>query len=354
MRSRFRQGSKAYDLPPCAKAGVRKPVCDDPIPPNLPLRNDLIGEEPYGAPQLDVPVPERQREPACAGTGRMRHHRQALVRGNRPHTQTDTRTVSTSNCVRHSGLPWPANRYPSDIRTSSVGCQRNSNEIMLQLVPGFGGPGRTSTRHRPTYPMYPEYARDTLHRLEARLHRNAGLHAERRQLLEVIAEVKPSMVLLTSAQITDRHPLLPMEDIGMNVFAARKPLKWSARARACNPILVIDEAYVDSASPAPERRRLIKDPNLAVSRTMSKAFAFAGARVGYLAASKGIIDCVRIVRMPYHLFDVTQAAVLAAFEHTDEQLEPCRAPALKPARPPPQAQGTGLTKRDQPLKSRIP
>ena len=61
-------------------------------------------------------------------------------------------------------------------------------------------------------------------------------------------------------------------------------------------------------------------PNLAVSRTMSKAFAFAGARVGYMAASKGIIDCLRIVRMPYHLSAITQAAALAAFEHTDEQL----------------------------------
>ena len=88
---------------------------------------------------------------------------------------------------------------------------------------------------------------------------------------------------------------------------------------------------------------LIKDhPNLAVSRTMSKAFAFAGARVGYLAASKGIIDCVRIVRMPYHLSAVTQAAALAAFEHTDEQLTPCRAPARNPRGHRRMAQGTDL------------
>ena len=60
--------------------------------------------------------------------------------------------------------------------------------------------------------------------------------------------------------------------------------------------------------------------NLAVSRTMSKAFAFAGARVGYIAASAGIIDCLRIVRMPYHLSAVTQAVALAAFDHTKEQL----------------------------------
>lgn len=102
-----------------------------------------------------------------------------------------------------------------------------------------------------------------------------------------------------------------------------------------HPILVIDEAYEFGKPGTPSAVSLIKDhPNLAVSRTMSKAFAFAGARVGYLAASKGIIDCVRIVRMPYHLSAVTQAAALAAFEHTDEQLS-VSSTCAKPARPPP-------------------
>ena len=87
-------------------------------------------------------------------------------------------------------------------------------------------------------------------------------------------------------------------------------------------MVVVDEAYIEFRDPGtPTALELIGEyENLAVSRTMSKAFAFAGARVGYLAANKGIIDCVRIVRMPYHLSAVTQAAALAAFEHTDEQL----------------------------------
>ena len=87
-------------------------------------------------------------------------------------------------------------------------------------------------------------------------------------------------------------------------------------------VVVVDEAYIEFRDPGtPTALELIGEyENLAVSRTMSKAFAFAGARVGYLAANKGIIDCVRIVRMPYHLSAVTQAAALAAFEHTDEQL----------------------------------
>lgn len=128
------------------------------------------------------------------------------------------------------------------------------------------------------------------------------------------------MVLLTSPNNPTGTPL-PMEDIE-RILAACETAEVVGAGEGVHPILVIDEAYVEFRKPGtPSAVSLIKDhPNLAVSRTMSKAFAFAGARVGYLAASKGIIDCVRIVRMPYHLSAVTQAAALAAFEHTDEQL----------------------------------
>jgi len=61
-------------------------------------------------------------------------------------------------------------------------------------------------------------------------------------------------------------------------------------------------------------------PNLAVARTMSKAFAMAGGRVGYLAASKQFVDALRIVRLPYHLSAVTQAVARAALRHSDELL----------------------------------
>ncbi len=128
------------------------------------------------------------------------------------------------------------------------------------------------------------------------------------------------MVLLTSPNNPTGTPL-PMADIE-RILAACETADVAGAGEGVHPILVIDEAYVEFRKPGtPSAVSLIKNhPNLAVSRTMSKAFAFAGARVGYLAASKGIIDCVRIVRMPYHLSAVTQAAALAAFEHTDEQL----------------------------------
>jgi histidinol-phosphate aminotransferase len=53
---------------------------------------------------------------------------------------------------------------------------------------------------------------------------------------------------------------------------------------------------------------------------MSKAFAFAGARVGYLLADPGVIDAMRLVRLPYHLSALTQAAALAALAHRETML----------------------------------
>jgi histidinol-phosphate aminotransferase len=53
---------------------------------------------------------------------------------------------------------------------------------------------------------------------------------------------------------------------------------------------------------------------------MSKAFGAAGLRLGYLAADPAICDAIRVVRLPYHLSAVTQAAALAALRHAPELL----------------------------------
>jgi histidinol-phosphate aminotransferase len=53
---------------------------------------------------------------------------------------------------------------------------------------------------------------------------------------------------------------------------------------------------------------------------MSKAFAFAGGRLGYLIAAPAVVDAVQLVRLPYHLSALTQAAARAALAHADETL----------------------------------
>ena len=87
-------------------------------------------------------------------------------------------------------------------------------------------------------------------------------------------------------------------------------------------VVVVDEAYAEfRREGTPSALSLLPThPRLAVTRTMSKAFALAGARVGYLAADAALVDALRIVRLPYHLSAVTQATAVAAVSHADELL----------------------------------
>ena len=91
---------------------------------------------------------------------------------------------------------------------------------------------------------------------------------------------------------------------------------------ATDKIVIVDEAYAEFApAGAPSALTLLPGrPRLIVSRTMSKAFAFAGARLGYLAADPTIADALRLVRLPYHLSSLTQAAAVAALQHSAEML----------------------------------
>jgi histidinol-phosphate aminotransferase len=87
-------------------------------------------------------------------------------------------------------------------------------------------------------------------------------------------------------------------------------------------VVVVDEAYAEfRRSGTPTALELLPEfPRLLVTRTMSKAFAFAGGRLGYVAADPAIIDALRVVRLPYHLSSVSQAAAIAALRHADELL----------------------------------
>ncbi len=287
------------------------------IPSYLPLRNDLIGEEPYGAPQLDVPVCLNVNEnpyapePAVVETIAQRVKEIAPTLNRYPDREhIALRQAFCDYLKRESGV---------SLEVEQLWGANGSNEIMLQLFQAFGGPGRIALGCDPTYSMYPEYARDTFTKWSL-AHRNEDFSLNVDATIEAIENVKPAMIVLTSPNNPTGTPL-EMDDLKRVLEAARNAQVEGA-AEGVHPIVVVDEAYIEFRDPGtPTALELIDEyENLAVSRTMSKAFAFAGARVGYLAASKGIIDCVRIVRMPYHLSAVTQAAALAAFEHTDEQL----------------------------------
>ena len=195
----------------------------------------------------------------------------------------------------------------ADLSAANVWAANGSNEIMLQLLQAFGGPGRCALSFTPTYSMYPEYARNT-HTRWVTAPRAGDFTLDRETTLAAIAEHQPDVIFLTSPN-NPTGTALPLDDIAAVLDAAPG-------------MVVVDEAYAEfRRSGTPSALELLpRYPRLVVTRTMSKAFALAGGRLGYLAASPAVVDAVRIVRLPYHLSAVTQAVARAAVAHSGELL----------------------------------
>jgi histidinol-phosphate aminotransferase len=183
---------------------------------------------------------------------------------------------------------------------------------MLQLLQAFGGPGRVALSFAPTYSMYPEYARDSVTEWVVG-HREADFSLDLGHAHDLVKERQPSVVLLPSPN-NPTGTALPLDAVTM--------LCEAAAGNERSGIVVVDEAYGEfRRSGTPSALELLPEHrNLVVTRTMSKAFALAGARVGYLAAAPEICDAIRVVRLPYHLSAVTQAVALAALRHAPELL----------------------------------
>jgi histidinol-phosphate aminotransferase len=267
----------------------------------LPLREELRGIKPYGAPQLDVPV--------------------ALNVNENPYPPSEALVADVAAAV--ADVTRTLNRYPdrefTELRSAlasylghgvtpeQVWAANGSNEVMLQILQAFGGPGRVAVSFAPTYSMYPEYARDAMTGWVVG-HRASDFSLDVDHALSVIDEHRPSVVLLPSPN---------------NPTGTALPLDTVAAVCAAAPgVVVIDEAYGEfrRVGTPSALELLATTPNLVVSRTMSKAFALAGARLGYLAASPEICDAIRVVRLPYHLSAVTQAVATVALGHAKELL----------------------------------
>lgn len=271
-----------------------------------PIREELRGIEPYGAPQLDVPVQLNVNENPYGPSPEAVADIAAAVAAA---AGTLNRYPDREFTALREGLAAYLNTSGgSDITPDMVWAANGSNEVMLQILQAFGGPGRTALSFAPTYSMYPEYARNAMtdwvvgHRAEDF---SLDLDAAR----ELIVGKLPSVVLLPSPN-NPTGTALPPEAISMLCEAVG------------DGILVVDEAYGEfRRSGTPSALELLpKHRNLVVSRTMSKAFALAGARLGYLAADPAICDAIRVVRLPYHLSAVTQATASAALRHAPELL----------------------------------
>jgi histidinol-phosphate aminotransferase len=275
-----------------------------------PLRDELRGIEPYGAPQMS--------------------HDAAPVQLNvneNPYAPSEALAASLAEAI--SAVAVELNRYPdrefvalreqlasylntsggSGVTTDMVWAANGSNEVMQQLLQAFGGPGRLALSFAPTYSMYPEYARNTLTEWAVG-HREDDFALDVDAARELVEERRPSIVLLPSPN-NPTGTALPPEAVSVLCEAVGE-----------DGLLVVDEAYGEfRRSGTPSALELLPHHrNLVVTRTMSKAFALAGARLGYLAADPAICDALRVVRLPYHLSATTQATASVALSYVDELL----------------------------------
>jgi histidinol-phosphate aminotransferase len=236
---------------------------------DLPLRPELVGEVPYGAPQLDVPyrlnVNENPYPPSSVVIAEIAAAAATAATEMNRYPDREARALRTDL----------ANYLGHGLTADQVWAANGSNEVMLHVLGAFGGPGRSVLSFAPTYSMYPEYARDT-HTQWLTAPRDDDFTIDPDRAVAAIEEHRPDVVFVTS----------PNNPTGTAVALELLP----------------------------------RYPRLAVSRTMSKAFAFAGGRLGYLAASSAFVDALRIVRLPYHLSAVTQAVARVALAHADELL----------------------------------
>ena len=289
---------------------------------NLPLRPDLEGETPYGAPEIDVPVRLNVNEnPYPPSTAVIESIATAVARAAQGLNRYPERDFPR---LREALADYLEAESGVHLTPEQIWAANGSNEVMLHVLQAFGGPGRTCLTFTPTYSMYPEYARDTLTDYVTRPRReDFSLDVE--TAVAAISELRPAVVILASPN-NPTGTALPLEDIDRILEAARGhgPMlgaEIGSPARASDCVVVIDEAYAEFRRPGvPSALELLgpANPHLAVTRTMSKAFGAAGLRLGYLAADRALVDALRVVRLPYHLSAVTQAAALAALSHRDE------------------------------------
>ena len=263
---------------------------------DLPLRANLVGKRPYGAPQDPVPV--------------------SLNVNENTHPIPDEVVADIAAALERAVRT--ANRYPdrefSELREALAGylghgltadqlwAANGSNEVLQQVLQAFGGPGRTLLSFTPTYSMYPLLA-DGTDTGWIDVPRPEGYRLTPEGVRAALTEHQPSIAILCGPNNPTGTPL--DRDV---ILAAYDSFEG---------ILIVDEAYFEFDGDRESAVTLLEGrPRLLVSRTMSKAFAFAGVRLGYLAADPAVIDALRLVRLPYHLSALTQAAATTAIKHS--------------------------------------
>jgi histidinol-phosphate aminotransferase len=262
------------------------------VTPAVP-RSGLRDLEPYQAPQLEVaarlntnecpyPLPESFRDELAEAVRRLELHR---------YPDREAQDLREA-LAKHAGHPvegtWAAN---------------GSNEVIEQLLLAYGGPGRRVVVFQPTYVLHERMTWVTHGDLVA-LSLDEPWAISTPDVARALA-AQPSVVFVCSPNNPTGN-VQPVEVV-------------EGLAAGGNWLVVVDEAYIEFGGRS-AAGLVAGYPNVAVVRTFSKAFALAGARIGYCLASPGVVDDLRRVRLPYHLSALTQAAGLIALRHKQDAL----------------------------------
>jgi len=272
---------------------------------DLPLREDLRGKSPYGAPQLDVPVRlntnENPHPPTQALVDDITASVHAVAGDLHRYPDRDAVALRTDLAAYLSAQTGTA------LSVENLWAANGSNEILQQLLQAFGGPGRSAIGFVPSYSMHPIIS-DGTQTAWLVANRGGDFSLDAEVAVQAIKEHAPDIVFVASPNNPSGQSV-PLDELSNLLDAMTKG------------ILILDEAYGEFSS-QPSTVRLIDDypTKLVVTRTMSKAFAFAGGRLGYLIAAPAVIDAMLLVRLPYHLSSITQAAARAALRHADDTL----------------------------------
>ena len=274
---------------------------------SLPVRSDLVGLKPYGAPHLNVPVQLNVNENAYPLPGVVVDSMRAAVDDHfaglnrypdREFTALREHLVTYLNGVNERAGD------SVDLDPSMIWAANGSNEVLSHIVQAFGGPGRTVLGFTPSYSMHPLITTGTGAEWQ-HVERKDDFTLDAETVAAEVARANPDIVFLC----TPNNPT--GTSIGLDVI--------DAAYDNCAGIVIVDEAYAEFSRPAKSSAMTLLEgrPRLVVSRTMSKAFACAGLRLGYAIAAPELIDVLRLVRLPYHLSEITQVLACTALEHAE-------------------------------------
>ncbi|NBO80077.1 MAG: histidinol-phosphate transaminase [Actinobacteria bacterium] len=208
------------------------------------------------------------------------------------------------------------NRYPDRTATAlrqdiaalhgvsadNVFVANGSNEVLQSLLLAYSGAGRKVVTFEPTYQLHSHIARIAGATVVSG-QRNADFTLDAAEVRRVCAEHEPSVTFLCS----------PNNPTGL----AESPDVVRAAIESTPGIVLVDEAYAQF-SPHSALELVREDARVAVSRTYSKTWSMAAARLGYLIAPTWMIADLEIVALPYRLDALKQAAGRAALRHVTQ------------------------------------